>query len=327
MRLYSIIVPVYNRPDQIEGLLRCLVDQTYRDFEVIVVESGSSVCSDVVVSSYDDKLSVKYCPTGNNGQGFSRNFGMKHAKGDYFLILDSDILLDIDFIKKVDEGVKKQGLDAHGGPDKLHPNSNKMQKAVDFLMTSFLTTGGTRGKTKSIGTYYPRSFNMGFSRKVYESTQGFNLPFMGEDIELSKRIYNAGFKVGLIVDAHVFHERKKTLKGFYKQIHWFGRSRINTFRRFQDTLKAVHFIPIAFLFYLLSLIVLYFIVPTLFGAATLPLVFYLFTIFLSAWVRHASLSVALLSMLGTFHLFVGYAIGMITEYFKPSNINKTEKIS
>jgi len=325
--LYSIIVPVYNRPDQIEGLLACLVKQTYKNFETIVVESGSSIRSDEVVASYQDKLDVTYCLTGNNGQGFSRNFGMKHAKGDYFLILDSDILLDQNFVANVDKGLKAQGLDAHGGPDKLHPHSNTIQKVVNFMMTSFLTTGGTRGKKKSIGKYYPRSFNMGFSRKVYEKTKGFNLPYMGEDIELSRRIYEKGFKVGLIEEAHVFHERKKTFKTFYKQIHWFGRSRINTFRMFPDTLKVVHFIPIAFLLYLILILSTAFFVPKLSPIVTAPLFVYLVALQLDAVIQYRNPFIALLSVVGVFYLFVGYAFGMITEYLKPSNVNKTEHIS
>jgi len=325
--LYSIIVPVYNRPDHIEGLLACLEKQTYKNFETIVVESGSSIRSDEVVAKFKKRINVHYCPTGNHGQGFSRNYGMTHAKGDYFLILDSDILLDNFFIEHIDKGIKAQKLDAHGGPDKLHPHSNTVQKAVNYMMTSFLTTGGTRGKKKSIGKYYPRSFNMGFSRKVYEETQGFNLPYMGEDLELSRRIYAKGFNVGLIEEAHVFHERKKSLKTFYKQIHWFGRSRINTFRMFPDTLKLAHFIPLGFILYLLVLLFSTIFFTEFTPWFTLPLLIYLFAIQLDAVRQYKNPIVALLSMTAVFYLFFGYAFGMITEYFKPSNINKTEKIS
>lgn len=321
--MYSLIIPVFNRPDHIEGLLNSLTQQTNTNFEVIVVESGSSIPSDQVVASFEGKLNVQYCPTGNNGQGFSRNFGMKHAKGDYFVVLDSDILVAENFIENIDKGIKEQQLDAHGGPDKLHPHSNTMQKVVNFLMTSFLTTGGTRGKKKGIGKYYPRSFNMGFSRKVYEATQGFKLPFMGEDLELSKRIYDLDFKVGLIEDAYVFHERKKTFKSFYKQIHWFGRSRINTFRMFKDTLKIVHLIPIAFLLYFIALVLVGAFVPKMLSIAFLPLVLYILGIFVDALTKYKKVSIALLSAVGVFYLFFGYAFGMITEYFKPSNANKT----
>ncbi|MFK7900098.1 MAG: glycosyltransferase family 2 protein [Cyclobacteriaceae bacterium] len=324
---FSLIVPVYNRPDHIEGLLQCLTEQTYKDFELIVVESGSTVQSDKAVEKYKNKLQVKYCPTGNNGQGFSRNVGMKQATGDYFVILDSDILLADDFISNIHQGIEQQHLDAHGGPDKLHPHSSLMQKVINYLMTSLFTTGGTRGKKKSVGRYYPRSFNMGFSRKVYEKTQGFRLPYMGEDIELSRRIYEEGFSVGLIENAYVFHERKKTFTTFYKQIHWFGRSRINTFKMYRDTLKLVHLLPIFFLSYFIGVVVAL-LLPGLFAVAIIfPLIGYLLAVFVDSFIQHKNLVISFLSTVGVFYLFFGYAFGMITEFLKPIKINQTEKIS
>jgi glycosyltransferase involved in cell wall biosynthesis len=171
--LYSFIIPVYNRPEEIQALLECILKQTYQNFEVLIIESGSEIKSDKVVQSFASQLDIHYYYKGNDGQGFSRNYGMARSKGDFFVILDSDVLLDPDYLQNLDEGIKADNLDAFGGPDKLHPAANDMQKAVNYSMTSFLTTGGIRGSKKNMGKFYPRSFNMGISRKVYEATGGY----------------------------------------------------------------------------------------------------------------------------------------------------------
>lgn len=310
---YSFIVPVYNRPHEIQSLLECLVPQTYRNFEVLIVESGSTVKSDQVAASFADKLDIHYFFKGNDGQGFSRNYGMAKAKGDFFVILDSDVLLDPDYLAQLDEGLRTQQLDAFGGPDKLHPASSPMQKAVNYSMTSFLTTGGIRGSKKNKGTFYPRSFNMGISRKVYEATGGYKLPYMGEDIELSARIMSLGFRTGLVEKAHVYHERKKDLRSYYKQMHWFGRARININRYFPKTLKPIHFVPLGFVAFLLLTLVSLVTMPGLGLLLLLPLFFFFQAVFLDALFQYQSFQVALYSIPTVFIQLYGYAVGMLEE--------------
>lgn len=313
---YSLIIPVFNRPDHIEALLKCLVKQKFTDFEVLIIESGSSIRSDAVVESFKNQLNISYYYKGNDGQGFSRNYGMARAKGDYFIILDSDILLDEDYVWQVDDYLKKDYLDCFGGPDRLHPASNDTQKAVNYLMTSLLTTGGTRGKTTSVSKYYPRSFNMGFSRKVYEATQGYKIPFLGEDIELSRRIQALGFRTGLIPNAYVYHERKKSLAGFYKQMHWFGRARVNIYTFFPDTLKLVHLLPVGFMLYLVSIVLLGLVLPSVALWFGLPLGIYIVSIGIDSFIAHKNLKVSGLSMVGVFYLMSAYALGFLGDYYK-----------
>ena len=312
---YSLIVPVYNRPDQIHSLLECLIHQTYTSFEVIIVESGSAIKSEDVVKSFSSRLNISYHLQGNNGQGFSRNHGMSQAKGDFFVILDSDILLDKNYLQNVNEGIKQDNLDAYGGPDRLHPSATEMQKAVNYSMTSFLTTGGIRGSKKNKGKFYPRSFNMGISRKVYEATGGYKLPYMGEDIELSARIMSLGFRIGLIEKAHVYHERKKDLKSYYKQMHWFGRARININRYFPKTFKFIHLIPVAFVSYLALTITVMFYYWQIGFALSLPIQVFFFCVFVDSLFQYHDLKVALLSIPTVFIQLYGYAVGMLQEFF------------
>lgn len=320
---YSFIIPVYNRPHEIQSLLECLAVQTLKNFEVLIVESGSEIKSDAVVESFKDKLNVSYHPKGNDGQGFSRNFGMSRAKGDFFIILDSDVLLDPDYLERLDEGLKADGLDAFGGPDKLHPAANDMQKAVNYSMTSFLTTGGIRGSKKNLGKFYPRSFNMGISRKVYEATGGYKLPYMGEDIELSARIMALGFKTGLVEKAHVYHERKKTLQAYYKQMHWFGRARININRYFPDTLKLIHFVPVTFVLYLLSITITGMFSPSIALFLFMPFAAFFAAVFVDSYTTYKSLKVALYSIPTVFVQLYAYAMGMVDESLKKSERNDT----
>ena len=321
---YSFVIPVYNRPDHMEDLLDCLANQSIKSFEVIVVESGSSIKSDKVVESYKEKLDIQYFYKANEGQGISRNYGMERCKGEYIIIIDSDVVLDNDYVEQVDTALNDKWLDAYGGPDRLHPSSTTIQRTVNFLMTSFFTTGGTRGGNKQVGKYYPRSFNMGVSREVYEKTKGYKIPFLGEDLEWSTRIMENGFSTGMIEKAHVYHERKKNFKGFYKQLHWFGRSRINFTSFYPKTLKIVHLIPLIFTLYFFSLFLVPFLpIPELVKIFyTLPLLGYLQAVFLNAIFLTNSFSVALRALPGVFILMFAYAFGLLQEFTTQYILNK-----
>lgn len=314
--LFSIVVPVYNRPDEIQVLLECLQKQTYTNFEVIIVESGSEIKSDQVVESFKSSLNVHYYLTTNSGQGFSRNHGFARATGDYFVVLDSDILLEPYFLQRVFDGIKRDNLDCYGGPDKAHGSFTDVQKAINYTLTSFFTTGGIRGGANHVGKFYPRSFNMGFSRKVYEATQGFKIPFLGEDIELSARIMSLGFKVGLIEDAFVYHKRKTNFPHFYKQMHFFGRSRVNIYRMFPDSLKLTHFVPAVFTIYSLMLAVNFLIHYSL-GLFSSTLYFlYIMLIFVDSTLKNNSLKIGLLSVRALFTQMFGYGLGFMEDFIK-----------
>lgn len=237
---FSIIIPLYNRPQEINELLHTLTNQTYTQFEVLVIEDGSVNDARHIVESYQDRLDVRYYFKENEGQGFSRNFGFKHAKGNYFVVFDSDCLIPTDYLENVRNYLFDHNLDAYGGPDAAHKSFTPVQKAISYSMTSPFTTGGIRGNKKSIGQFHPRSFNMGISREVWEKTGGFILTRLGEDIEFSIRIHSLGFKIGLIPDAIVYHKRRTSFLQFYKQLHFFGRARINIYKHFPASLKLVH---------------------------------------------------------------------------------------
>ena len=313
---YSIVVPVYNRPDEIEELLTCLSKQTYTHFETIVVESGSEIKSDKVVARFQAQLPhLYYYLKGNDGQGFSRNYGFARAKGDYFIVLDSDVLLDPDFVENIHTHLSTQWLDAYGGPDKLHPHAKPIQKAIDYCLTSLLTTGGIRGGKHHVGKFYPRSFNMGFSRAVYEATGGYKLPFFGEDIELSTRIMSLGYTTGLIPTAHVYHKRKETFKHFFKQMDFFGRARVNTYLLFPHTLKLTHLFPAAFFLFYIVAILLMFIPGWIFKVPALLLGVYVVAIFLHALMVHKSAQISWLAVRGVFVQMTGYGIGFLKDFW------------
>ena len=220
MRFYSIIIPVYNRPDEVDELLNSLLPQTYRNFEVIIIEDGSAIKCEHVVDKYKTKIAVEYFFKENEGQGFARNFGFERAKGDYFIVFDSDCLIPQNYLELVDDFLNSHDLDAYGGPDMAHPDFNVLQKAISYSMTSPFTTGGIRGGRKHLCKFHPRSFNMGISKQVFENTGGYKITRMGEDIEFSIRIINSGFKTALIQDAFVYHKRRSSLSQFYKQLHF-----------------------------------------------------------------------------------------------------------
>jgi len=316
MRFYSIIIPVYNRPQEVKELLESLKQQTFKDFEVLIIEDGSQIKCDVVVESFKKELKVRYYFKENSGQGFSRNFGYARAEGDYFIVFDSDCIIPSQYLEEVDNCLNRNYLDAYGGPDRAHKNFTYLQKAISFSMTSVFTTGGIRGNKRHMGTFHPRSFNMGISREVFEKTKGYIIPYMGEDIEFSIRITKNGFKTGLIESAFVYHKRRTSLKQFFRQLHFFGRARINISRFYPAELRLTHFFPLCFLIFLLLYAVGSWFLPTLFFLGTILLTIYFLAIFLDALLRNKHFWIAILGLVAAVVQLTAYGIGFATEGFK-----------
>jgi len=313
---FSIIIPLYNRPQEIDELLHTLTKQSYLQFEVLIIEDGSKIDAKAIVDSYSDRLDISYYYKENAGQGFARNYGFERAKGDYFIVFDSDCLIPSNYLETVKNYLLEHQLAAFGGPDGAHPSFTPVQKAISYSMTSPFTTGGIRGNKKHIGTFHPRSFNMGISREVWEKTGGFILTRLGEDIEFSIRIHSLGFKIGLIPDAVVYHKRRTDLFQFYKQLHFFGRARINIYKHFPSELKLVHFFPALFtIFLLLSLIF------NLFGSSLAELcntllAVYILLIFFHSWKVNKSSKVAFLSIAAAFVQLTAYGLGFMQDFWK-----------
>ncbi|MFI5452554.1 glycosyltransferase [Pedobacter sp. UC225_61] len=313
---FSIIIPLYNRPQEIDELLTTLTEQTYTQFEVLVIEDGSVNDAKNIVASYSDKLDVKYFVKPNGGQGFARNFGFERAKGDYFIIFDSDCLIPEDYLEIVKNYLFEHQLDAYGGPDAAHETFTPVQKAISYAMTSPFTTGGIRGNKKHIGQFHPRSFNMGVSREVYEKVGGFILTRLGEDIEYSIRIHENGFKIGLIPAAKVFHKRRTSFSQFYKQLHFFGRARINIYKHFPKELKLIHFSPAVATIGMITTVLLNIIYPPLAYIFDFIVLLYFLLIFFHAWQVNKSIKIALLSVVASFIQLTAYGLGFIQDFFK-----------
>ncbi len=243
---YSLIIPVYNRPDEVDELLESLTGQTFEDFEVVVVEDGSSQPCREVVERYVGRLAVKYYIKPNSGPGQTRNYGAERCKGEYLIVLDSDCVLPPGYLKAVDENLQRMPVDAFGGPDRAHESFTDVQKAISYAMTSFFTTGGIRGGKKKMDKFYPRSFNMGVRADVYRRLGGFSPMRFGEDIDFSIRIFKAGCSCRLCPEAWVWHKRRTDMRKFFKQVHNSGIARINLYKKHPDSLKAVHLLPMVF---------------------------------------------------------------------------------
>ncbi len=323
---FSLIIPLYNRPQEIDELLESLTRQTYAPFEVLVIEDGSTLDARAIVEGYANRLDISYYVKPNEGQGFARNYGFQLAKGDYFVVFDSDCLIPADYLTHVATFLEKEPLDAYGGPDAAHETFTPIQRAISYAMTSPFTTGGIRGNKKHIGTFHPRSFNMGVSRRVWEQIGGFKLTRLGEDIEYSIRIQSSGFKIGLIPDAVVYHKRRTDFKQFYKQLHFFGRARINIYKHFPRELKPVHFFPVLFVCFLIVWMLSnvawrvegfrgdWLLAITILCNVTLLI--YVALIFVHAWMVTRRLQVALLSVVASFVQLIAYGLGFIQDLWK-----------
>ncbi len=326
---YSIIVPVFNRPDEVDELLESLLSQEEKDFEVIIVEDGSQVPCKKVCDKYADRLDLHYYYKDNSGPGQSRNYGAERAKGDYLLILDSDVVLPKGYIRAVSEELNREPADAFGGPDCAHESFTDTQKAISYSMTSFFTTGGIRGGKKKLDKFYPRSFNMGIRRDVYQELGGFSKMRFGEDIDFSIRIFKAGKRCRLFPEAWVWHKRRTDFRKFWKQVYNSGIARINLYKKYPDSLKLVHLLPMVFTvgtacllllilsgLFLLCIPILNIIGSLLVMIGLMPLLLYSSIICVDSTMQNNSLKIGLLSIAAAFIQLTGYGCGFISAWWK-----------
>lgn len=310
---FSIIIPVYNRPQEIDELLESLTKQDlFDDFEVIVIEDGSEDSSEKIVESYKNKLDLKYFFKTNSGAGASRNFGMQRASGNYFIILDSDVIVPPQYLYEVKKGLESKFTDAFGGPDAAHKNFTPLQKAINYSMTSVLTTGGIRGNKKGVGKFQPRSFNLGLSQKAFGETDGFSKMKIGEDIDLTFRLWETDLETQLIEKAFVYHKRRSTIKQFFKQTYSFGTARPILNKKYPETAKITYWFP--------SLFIIGFdvsILFTIFGYWQFIIFygFYFTLLFIDSLIQNKNIKVAVLSIITSFTQFIGYGLGFLEAKF------------
>jgi glycosyltransferase involved in cell wall biosynthesis len=308
---YSIVIPVYNRPQELDELLRSLTLQTFSDFEVLVVEDGSTISSREIAANYQPQLTLYYFVKPNSGPGPSRNFGFEKATGNYFIVFDSDCIVPPDYLKTVDNFLQVSPLDVWGGPDKGSPDFTPLQQAMAYTMSSVFTTGGIRGGSSK--DFQPRSFNMGMSKEAYKKTYGFALARFAEDIEFSIRAKNLGMNVGLISQACVFHKRRTDFKQFFKQVSNFGRGRIQVGHVHPKAIKLVHWFPAAFLIGLIFLPFTFLLNPFVSIIGIFGYLLYFSMIGSHAYSTTHSRLVACLSMPAAFVQLTGYGYGFLRE--------------
>lgn len=309
---YSIIIPVYNRPDEVDELLDSLARQTLKDFEVLVIEDGSTLTCRPITEKYEEKLNIRYFFKENSGPGQTRNYGAERSRGTYLIILDSDCILPPGYLAAVTEELKREPADAFGGPDRAHPSFTDIQKAINYSMTSFFTTGGIRGGRKKMDKFYPRSFNMGVRREVYQALGGFSRMRFGEDIDFSIRIFKGGYRCRLFPDAWVYHKRRTDLKKFFKQVHNSGIARINLYKKYPESLKLVHLLPGLFTLGTAVLLLGAFLCPW----ALLPLALYALLVCMDSTWQNQSLRIGLESVAAAYIQLLGYGTGFWRAWWK-----------
>ena len=328
---YSIIVPVFNRPDEVDELLQSLVGQTLKDFEVVIVEDGSEKPCKDVCDKYAGKIDLKYFMKKNSGPGQSRNYGAERANGEYLIVLDSDVVLPEGYLKAVDDELRREPADAFGGPDCAHNSFTENQKAISYSMTSFFTTGGIRGGKKKLDKFYPRSFNMGIRRDVYMRLGGFSKMRFGEDIDFSIRIFKAGCKCRLFPEAWVWHKRRTDMRKFFRQVYNSGIARVNLYKKYLESLKLVHLLPMVFTVgvILLFLVACFGRIMMVYGnpadfyswyylvvGALSPILFFSLLIFIDSSIRNKSLPIGFISIGAAFVQLTGYGFGFISAWWK-----------
>ena len=329
---YSFIVPVFNRPDEVDELLESLCSQTFKDFEVIIVEDGSQKPCKDVCDKYASILDLHYYYKENSGPGQTRNYGAERANGEWLIVLDSDVVLPNGYLTAVDSAISHQpsNIDAFGGPDAAHPSFTPVQKAISYSMTSFFTTGGIRGGKKKLDKFFPRSFNMGIRRDVYLQLGGFSKMRFGEDVDFSYRIVEAGYQPQLFPDAWVWHKRRTDFRKFFRQVYNSGIARINLEKRHPGTMKLVHLLPMVFtlgvigMLLMSALSLLSPLTTHLSPLFLLPLLLYCLLILVDSTIQNKSLQVGLLSIPAAFVQLMGYGFGFLESWWKRCVLKQDE---
>lgn len=325
---YSFVIPVYNRPDETDELLESLAQQTLRDFEVLVVEDGSQITCQQVVQKHAAQMPIKYFCKPNSGPGQTRNYGAERSQGEYLIFLDSDCVLPPGYLEAVEKELSASPCDAFGGPDRSHPSFTPVQKAISYSMTSFFTTGGIRGGKKKLDKFYPRSFNMGISASLYRKLGGFSKMRFGEDIDLSIRIFQSGARCRLFPQAWVWHKRRTDLRKFFRQVYNSGIARINLYKKYPESLKLVHMLPMVFTVGVLSMLALCLVLlalcPTLAWLPLVPLALYSLLICIDSARLNRSLKIGVQSIAAAYVQLMGYGFGFIEAWWKRCVRGKSE---
>lgn len=313
---FSVVIPVFNRAEELEELLESLAAQAYNDFEVIVVDDGSPQPCDKVVDAFRDRLRMKYYYKQNEGPGPARNLGLRNASGEYLIMFDSDCLLPPGYFEMVHAAQEKHRYDVWGGPDRERDDFTPLQRAMGITMSTFLTTGGIRGGRSRPAIFQPRSFNMGMTRSAFEKTGGFVFTRLAEDIELSIRARKAGLKVGLIQNAFVYHKRRNSLAAFFRQVYCFGQGRVRVGKTHPGEVKATHWLPVLFLLGICAMIVSPFFLSGLFVAMVTLYLAYAIAILVVSLRRSGRIVIGLLSVPAAFVQLCGYGLGFLREQFR-----------
>ena len=316
---FSIIIPVYNRPQEVDELLESLCRQNFKDFEVVVVEDGSSEKCDAICEKYADRLALNYYFKPNSGPGPSRNYGAERSHGEYLIILDSDVIVPENYLETIKAELDHEPCDAFGGPDRAHESFTPIQKAINYAMTSFFTTGGIRGGKHKMDKFYPRSFNLGIKKSVYEALGGFAPMRYGEDIDLSTRIFKGGYSCRLFPEAFVYHKRRVKFISFFRQVKHSGEARVVLKNKYPETFKLVHLLPAAFVVGNLLLVMLGIFHHWLW---LMPIVIYVVMVFFDSLIKNKDLKVALLSVPAAYCQLFGYGTGFIGAAFHEILVKK-----
>jgi glycosyltransferase involved in cell wall biosynthesis len=319
---YSIIIPVYNRPAEIDELLESLTRQVYTNFEVLIIEDGSVIPCDQIVKKYQESLCIKYFYKPNSGPGMTRNYGAEKSAGDYLIFLDSDCIVPEEYLAATDDELKADYVCLFGGPDRASESFTLIQKAINYSMTSIFTTGGIRGGKVRIDQFYPRSFNMGVDVKTFKEAGGFSDMRFGEDIDLSIRILTKGYRSRLFRHSWVYHKRRTDLKKFFKQVINSGIARINLYQRHPKSLKPVHIFPALFTVFMVLLPAS---IPFFGGYFLIPVLFYFLLIFIDSSIRTKNVLVGLLSPVTSFIQLFAYGSGFIYAFWKVIVLNRSKK--
>ena len=190
--MFSICIPTLNEEKYIGGILGCLERQTFKDFEVIVADGKSSDNTKKEVMKFSDKLPLTFLESPKRGVSFQRNYAAKSAKGKYIIFFDADVMIEDDFLQKINSYLEKEDIDILTTWNK--PISGKpIDEFIYLFMNIFMLELIKKKSPGAVGVF------ICVKKSSFEKIGGFreNVNF-GEDFDLAKRLHDSGFTYALL---------------------------------------------------------------------------------------------------------------------------------
>lgn len=214
----SVVVCSYNGAETLEGCLQALEKQNYPDYEIIVIDDGSTDSTRDIVDRFG---AVRVLHQKNRGLSVARNEGIRMARHDYVAFTDSDCMPDSDWLTFLVRAIRDEGVAAAGGPNISPP-------ARDWIQATVAAAPGSPSHvllTDTRAEHVP-GCNMIFEKAALQAIGCFDPVYRkaGDDVDVCWKLLDLGMEIAFAPAAVVWHHRRFTIRAYYSQQSGYGEA-------------------------------------------------------------------------------------------------------